>query len=217
MLNNNKIHFDMRKIFIGFGLLLLQACAVFGPAVKTSSENENIKQSIVAYQQGLNDKYQNPLTSPLKEEATGFKGHSFFPIDLSYRVEATFTKLEEQEFFNIETSGPKNPAYRKFGYLDFSLEGKPFRLVLLQNRDNMRNPLYRNHLFLAFTDLTSGESSYGGGRYIDMTIPTDNKMVLDFNMSYNPYCAYTTGYSCPVPPEENFLEIAVEAGIKLEQ
>ena len=173
------------------------------------------KEEILAHQQVLQETYKNPITSPLKEKAKDFKGHFFFPIDLSYRVEATFTPLKEQEFFNIETSGPKNPAYRKFGYLSFAIDGQSYRLVLLQNRDNLRNPLYRDHLFLAFTDLTSGESTYGGGRYIDMRIPKGETMILDFNKSYNPYCAYTTGYSCPVPPEENFLELAVEAGIKM--
>ncbi len=207
----------MKKLFLGFGLPVFFACAISGPAKETTSINEDQKKAIEAYQQGLNDKYTNPITSPLKEKASEFEAHSFFPIDLNYRVEATFTKLEDEPFFNIETSGPKNPAYRKYGYLDFTLQGKPYQLVLLQNQMNMRNPLYRDHLFLAFTDLTSGVSTYGGGRYIDMKIPTSNTMLLDFNMSYNPYCAYTTGYSCPVPPEENFLEIAIEAGIKLEQ
>ena len=124
--------------------------------------------------------------------------------------------LKDQPFFEIQTSGPLNPSYRKYGYLTFSLNGKKHQLTLLQNQANMRNPLYRNHLFLAFTDLTSGESTYGGGRYIDMKIPDGDTMILDFNKSYNPYCAYTTGYSCPIPPEENFLEVAVKAGIKLE-
>lgn len=203
----------MKKLWICCITSLLLACAT----VKTDSVISKEEQTILSHQQSLNDKYSNPVTSPLKDLATNFKGHSFFPIDLSYRVKAKFTKLEEEPFFNIETSGPKNPAYRKYGYLNFSINGKAYQLVLLQNQNNMRNPMYRDHLFLAFTDLTSGESTYGGGRYIDMRIPKEDSMVLDFNLSYNPYCAYTTGYSCPVPPEENFLNVAIEAGIKLEK
>ena len=207
----------MKRFITCICLCSLFSCAI----IKKKSNQVGKDQTIIIneiknYQQDLNDKYSNPLTSPLKEKATDFKGHSFFPIDLDYRVVAQFTPLKDQPFFNIETSGPKNPAYRKFGYLTFSLQGKSYQLTLLQNRNNMRNPLYRDHLFLAFTDLTSGESTYGGGRYMDLKIPTKEKIIVDFNKSYNPYCAYTTGYSCPVPPEENFLEVAIEAGIKLE-
>jgi len=206
----------MERICFVLMFFVLISCAVTkSDKNKLSAADQALYTKITNHQQNLQDKYKNPVTSPLKEKAKDFKGHTFFPIDLAYRVEAKFTPLKDQEFFNIETSGPKNPAYRKFGHLSFSIDGNSYQLVLLQNRDNLRNPLYRDHLFLAFTDLTSGESTYGGGRYIDMRIPKGDTMILDFNMSYNPYCAYTTGYSCPVPPEENFLETAVEAGIKM--
>jgi uncharacterized protein (DUF1684 family) len=76
-------------------------------------------------------------------------------------------------------------------------------------------PKYQNLLFLPFKDHTSGKTSYGGGRYLDLPIPSGNKLVIDFNKAYHPYCAYTTGYSCPVVPEDNYLDLAVEAGIKM--
>ncbi|MDQ3048969.1 MAG: DUF1684 domain-containing protein, partial [Bacteroidota bacterium] len=55
--------------------------------------------------------------------------------------------------------------------------------------------------------------SYGGGRYMDLRIPKGKTITLDFNQAYNPYCAYSTGYSCPIPPKENFLDLKVEAGV----
>ncbi len=78
----------------------------------------------------------------------------------------------------------------------------------------MNDPTYKNYLFLPFTDLTSGEESYGGGRYIDLetTDIFNNKVIIDFNKAYNPYCAYASGYNCPIPPRENDLPVAVKAG-----
>ncbi len=73
---------------------------------------------------------------------------------------------------------------------------------------------FENYLFLPFTDLTNGNGTYGGGRYIDLEIPKGDTMVIDFNKSYNPYCAYNGKYSCPIPPKENDLNIAIKAGVK---
>jgi len=79
----------------------------------------------------------------------------------------------------------------------------------------MTHPIYKNHIFIPFTDLTNGEETYGGGRYIDATIPKGKSITLDFNYSYNPYCHYTEGYNCPIPPKENFLDIKIKAGEKI--
>ena len=73
---------------------------------------------------------------------------------------------------------------------------------------------YKNYLFLPYTDLTNGFESYGGGRYIDLTIPDCNEIIIDFNKSYAPSCAYNHSYSCPVPPKENHLNVRIEAGVK---
>ena len=75
---------------------------------------------------------------------------------------------------------------------------------------------YKNYLFLPFTDATTGVETYESGRYIDLEINDikDNLVIIDFNKAYNPYCAYTTGYNCPIPPAENDLHIAITAGEK---
>jgi len=64
------------------------------------------------------------------------------------------------------------------------------------------------------TDLTSGDGSYGGGRYLEVDVPTKETMIIDFNLLYNPYCAYSYRWSCPIPPKENDLLIRIEAGVK---
>jgi len=107
------------------------------------------------------------------------------------------------------------PEYRRFAILRFEIDGKPQELTLLQNKGNLRNPLYRNRLFLPYQDQTNGHQTYGGGRYIDLLVPEGERMILDFNQSYHPYCAYADGYNCPIPPAENKLDLAIEAGIIL--
>ena len=72
---------------------------------------------------------------------------------------------------------------------------------------------YKNHLFLPFTDLSNGEKSYTGGRFIDLEIPNSDVIVIDFNKAYNPYCAYSPDYSCPIPPAENHLNVNILAGV----
>ena len=86
-------------------------------------------------------------------------------------------------------------------------------LYAYQNVVYSQKEEYKDHLFLPFTDKTNGFESYGGGRYIDLRIPATDSLLLDFNQSYNPYCAYTTGYNCPIPPKENALPIKIEVGI----
>jgi len=80
----------------------------------------------------------------------------------------------------------------------------------------MNNPEYKDYLFFPFTDLTNNASTYGGGRYIDLRIPQGNVIVLDFNKAYNPSCAYSPKYSCPIVPGENNIDVAITAGVKYE-
>ena len=88
------------------------------------------------------------------------------------------------------------------------------KLNIYQNHRLRKMEKYRNHLFLPFTDLTNGEETYGGGRYIDLSIPDSDTIIIDFNKAYNPYCAYSSTRSCPIPPRENDLDLKVEAGVR---
>lgn len=207
----------MKNISLYLLLFLVSCTSTKEVAKDLSNTTLSPIEKIQTFQKDLSEKYSNPVTSPLKEAALDFKGHEFFPIDLKYRVEAKLTRYKEEPFFEMPTSGPKTPQYRKYGLLKFEIDDKAYELTILQNQASMRNPLYRDYLFLPFTDLTNGENTYGGGRYIDIRIPKGETMIIDFNQAYNPYCAYTTGYSCPIPPEENHLNLAVEAGIMLKK
>ena len=88
------------------------------------------------------------------------------------------------------------------------------KLSIYQSTNHENNEGHEDYLFLPYTDLTSGDGSYGGGKYLDLKIPDGNTIIIDFNKTYNPYCAYSHRYSCPVPPEENDILVRIEAGVK---
>ena len=98
------------------------------------------------------------------------------------------------------------------------LDGQPQRLFVYQSLDLLHNQEYRDYLIVLFTDRTNGQGSYGGGRYLDLRRGQiqDGQLVLDFNRAYNPYCAYGSQYSCPIPPAENQLPVAIKAGVMSE-
>ena len=112
----------------------------------------------------------------------------------------------------MRTSTDRVPVYTDIGTLQFRLNGRKCRLHVYRNVELVRQEAYRDHLFVPFTDLTNGSGSYGGGRYLDLKGPLEERVVLDFNRAYNPYCAYSDRFSCPVPPRENHLQVEVTAG-----
>ncbi len=98
----------------------------------------------------------------------------------------------------------------------FKIKDTLVYLYVYQSQSLMQQEKYKNYLLVPFGDATSGFESYGGGRYLEFNIPDiqNNQLALDFNKAYNPYCAYTTGYNCPIPPRENLLKIPIPAGEK---
>ncbi|MCB2378699.1 DUF1684 domain-containing protein [Hymenobacter sp. BT635] len=174
-------------------------------------------QEVLAFQQELDAEYRDPARTPLLAEARpGFMGLPFFPADYRYYVEATFVRDSTSAPFKMKTTGLRVPDYRKYGELHFTLNGKKLRLNVYQSLDLMRKPGYEDYLFVPFTDPTNGHDTYGGGRYLDFRIPQSRTVLLDFNRAYNPYCAYDASgkYSCPVPPPENRLPVAIRAGVR---
>ncbi|QYH38446.1 DUF1684 domain-containing protein [Algoriphagus sp. NBT04N3] len=170
---------------------------------------------VLAFQEKLNKSYADPDKSPLsKEKLQEFEGLPFFPIDENYRVVATFQKLPKVDLHTFKTSDNRLRDYEKYGIATFTLDGQEMQLTLFKSISKVITPGYENSLFLPFTDLTNGKETYGGGRYMDVEIPEGDSIVLDFNKSYNPYCAYSTNYSCPIPPKENDLPVYIKAGIK---
>lgn len=149
-----------------------------------------------------------------QDEIDHFEGVAYFEIDTNYRVKAQFTKSIGKRF-KMPTTTERAPIYRRFGYVDFTLNGQKVRLTAFQNMALRKQKEYKHYLFIPFKDETSGNESYGGGRYLDIQIPNGAIVILDFNRVYNPYCVYSHRYSCPIPPDENTIKIAILAGEKV--
>lgn len=173
-------------------------------------------REIKKFQDELNEEYRNPKTSPLDSIAIQhFKKHEFFAVDLNYRVKATLKVTSAMPFFKMKTSSQVLKDYRVYGILKFTLLEKTYEVPVYQSQQLMGTEKYKNWLFFPFNDLTNGGQTYTAGRYISLYIPKEgNTIIVDFNQAYNPLCAYSDGYSCPIVPAENYLDIEVLAGVK---
>jgi uncharacterized protein (DUF1684 family) len=167
------------------------------------------------FQKKINSEYADAKTSPLTaEDLAQFKSLDFYPINEKAFVVAQFIRTQDEKPFGMPTSTARKPMYVKYGEARFQLEGKEFKLNIYRNIEFSKKEEYKDDLFLPFSDLSSGKESYIGGKYIDLKIPTGDTIVIDFNLSYNPYCAYNHKYSCPKVPLENDLDIEIKAGVK---
>lgn len=149
-----------------------------------------------------------------QNEIDHFEGLAFFKVDTNYRVTASFKK-DLGKKFEMPTSTDRKPIYRQYGFVEFELNGSVQRLIVYQNMGLRKQKEYKNYLFMPFRDATNGKETYGGGRYLDLEIPSGKTIILDFNRVYNPYCVYSHRYSCPIPPKENTLTIEIKAGEKV--
>lgn len=180
-----------------------------------AAQNTDLMNSAKEFQMELDAKYADPEKSPLDEkDLKEFRGLDFFDIDPEYIVKAEFVRTPAEAPFAMKTSTDRLPVYVKYGELYFDLKGDEFKLNVYQNQELLQDPEYFDYLFLPFTDLSNGRSTYGGGRYIDLRIPETKEVTIDFNKAYNPYCAYSGKYSCPIPPKENDLKLEILAGVR---
>jgi hypothetical protein len=200
----------MKKIITLFLLLLISSC---------NSQDKRPLIGDTEYQQKLNASYKDASKSPLKsKDLKNFKGLNFFMVDSTFIVIAKLTKTTNAPTFEMVTTTDRKPLYKEYGMLNFTLKGKDFELTIYQSQDEVSDEKYKDYLFLPFTDDTSGEDSYGGGRYMDVMTTDedpDGTIKLNFNNTYNPYCAYNEKYSCPLSPRKNHLDIEIKAGIKV--
>ncbi|MEX1000781.1 MAG: DUF1684 domain-containing protein [Crocinitomicaceae bacterium] len=170
--------------------------------------------TIKKFQQELDEHYQNKDTSPLSEkERRKFKGHRYFQIDSAYRIVANFERIPHPDTIVMPTSAGTEKVYLRYANIRFSIQGVACKLVAYQSLNSLNATDDQKQLFIPFTDETSGKKTYGGGRYLDILIPKGDTIIIDFNRAYNPYCAYTTGWFCPLPPKENSLNVSIKAGL----
>jgi len=168
---------------------------------------------IASHREHYKQEFLTEPRSPLKAPDTAFL--DFFAADPAWRIATRFERTPDAQPFDLPTYSGITRRYVKYGVLRFEVSGKPYELSVYQNLTLIQQEAYKDHLFLPFKDHTNGAGTYGGGRYFDLSrsdIAADGTLILDFNKCYNPWCAYSDGYNCPIPPAENHLELAVEAG-----
>lgn len=175
---------------------------------------QDYSQELIAHRKAYRNDFLTHQNSPLKEDDLQYL--KFFDADESYRIKAEVIAMPGTLPFDLPTYSGNTKQYIKYGELHFQIKGSKLKLSIYQSVALSAKPEYKNHLFIPFKDETSGIETYGGGRYIDCltTDIKDSNLILDFNKCYNPYCAYSSGYSCPIPPDENNLSVKILAGEK---
>ena len=152
--------------------------------------------------------FRTHYTSPIPEDhLPGFVGLSYFEPDPGLVLHGSMTVVEGKREIISSTGGTS--SYRLAGHLEILIGGQDRRLVVLYGDED--------EMFIPFRDGTCGKDSYGGGRYVGLTVAEDGSSIVDFNRAINPWCAYDEEFSCPLPPAENWLEASLPAGEKAYQ
>lgn len=146
---------------------------------------------------------QSPLT---REQKRNFHGLSYFPEAPELRLELDVEKLSEEDEIEMQTSTGDIQHYRRFGNIHFSVEKQMVELTIFVDPTGY---------FMPFVDGLAGAETYPAGRYLEPEPMDNGKFLVDFNLAYNPYCAYNDRWSCPLTPSENRLKVPIRAGEKI--
>ena len=153
--------------------------------------------------------WQSPIPP---QDRPGFGGLDYYPPDPDYRFEIELHKHEEKKRVRMAYTNGEEQDFIQWGEFRFSIGGE--QCVLQAYRSHAEG----EQLFIPFRDATSGQDTYGAGRYLDLDAArnrtADGKWVLDLNRAYNPWCVYSQDYTCPLVPPENWLKVAIYAGEK---
>ncbi|MBL8061943.1 MAG: DUF1684 domain-containing protein [Anaerolineales bacterium] len=146
---------------------------------------------------------QSPLT---REQRKEFQGLSYFPENEALRLEVKVEEFPIKVEFDMQTSTGDVQRYEKFGSFKFPVDGVEAQLTIYRGQHGF---------FLPFVDSLAGQDTYPAGRYLEPEPLPGGRFFIDFNLAYNPYCAYNEMWSCPITPAENRLKVAIRAGEKL--
>jgi uncharacterized protein (DUF1684 family) len=202
------------KIFLA--ITLIAGVALAGCSKSEISKRELLTpEKIIARERSEKDAaFRSGANSPiLPGEKKTFKGLSYYPINAGLRFSARLHRYPSPRQIRMATNTGEIRSGLQYGYFEFRAEGRDCRLQVYRLEDAPDTGGGAS-LFVAFRDATSGVETYGAGRYIDLKENTSGVYDLDFNRAYNPYCAYNTQFSCPVPPADNTLKVPIRAGEK---
>ncbi|MEM1320367.1 MAG: DUF1684 domain-containing protein [Bacteroidota bacterium] len=200
-------------------LPLLLLCLTIGLNSQAQELSQQAhKKEIEQHRKAYKAKLLQDQRSPFYGKPEVLNKLQFYPSAPRYRVTCSFEATPDAEPFDMATYSGKTRPYIQYGQLQCPLDnGIVLYLAVYRNLMQIRMPHYRDRLFLPFRDATNYEATYGGGRYLDLSTSDikNQQITIDFNKSYNPWCAFSDGYNCPIPPRANHLEIAIPAGEKV--
>jgi uncharacterized protein (DUF1684 family) len=181
-------------------------------AFQGSQDDEAYKKQIEKEREEKDRFMRTSAESPFANATDAYKGLNYYAPDIRYRIVADLHPVGQKKSVTLSTNDGAVQNYVEYAYAEFKLDGVNNKLLILEITD--AGP-FNGKLFLAFGDETSAGDTYGAGRYLDVDkTPGSRTIKLDFNLAYNPYCAYKDTYSCPLPPTQNLLKVAIKAGEK---
>ncbi len=189
---------------IGVGLVII---IIIGYSFSGGQTTEDYISEIKKEREEKDIFMKNSDESPFHNSSKQIKPLKYYPPDIRFKIKARFVPIKNKSIVKLPTNDNSESEYLDYGYAEFSFADKPQRLLILENVED-------EALFLAFGDETSAEETYGAGRYLDVKHDGGKSILLDFNLAYNPYCAYSENFSCPLPPRQNLLSIPIQAGEK---
>lgn len=198
--------------------LLFSVLILFG-SVFVFPQNQSVSYETESFRRIQDKNFRDEKLSPLlPSDFAKFDGLKYFGFDENYRIKASLILSAETKSILMPTSTGSSRKYLKIGDLSFRLNGKDFSLGAYQMEYPPNYPKENviKDLFVPFKDLTNGEETYSGGRYLYIREPLvkDEFWILDFNLAHNPNCAYNPNFACTLPPKENFLQVEIKAGEK---
>ncbi len=199
----------MKKIFV---LLLLTI-----PFITFAQSKRAFKKEIKKFRKHYKQEFLEEARSPFYNNKKGMKNMRFYKPKREYKLKANFRRTPNAETFKMATYSGKTQDYVLYGVATVMLHGKKLEVNIYQSLRLRDMEEYKDHLFIPFKDLTNDDITYGGGRYMDMKMSDikNGTVTIDFNRCYNPWCAFSDGYNCPVPPNENHFDLEIEAGEKM--
>jgi uncharacterized protein (DUF1684 family) len=182
--------------------------------IRIDSQAQSYEMQLLEHRKTYKAEFLKDENSPLTKK--DLKYLQFYEIDSNYAVQAFFEKMIDTVGFDMQTHNGVLKKYFVYGKARFQLKQKECTLFIYQSQKLMTKAGFEDYLFIPFTDLTNYTETFGGGRYLDFRLKdiVNNTLIIDFNKCYNPYCVYKEGYSCPIPPKENALDLEIRAGEK---
>ena len=200
----------MKTSNIILAIVALTVIVIMYYSMSTGTTERGYAEQVEKEREQKNNFMRSDAASPFAKDTGAFEGLKYFPPDPRYKVIADLKPVEEKKTVQLNTNDGLQQRYAEYAYASFRLNDTDQKLLILEVMDS--GP-FRGTLFLAFADQTSAFETYGAGRYLDVVkTPGATSITLDFNHAYNPYCAYGDDFSCPLPPKENVLDVAIKAG-----